>query len=239
VSDLPEPPPQPPQLRASDADREHTADLLRHAAGEGRLDVDELDERLTAAYATRTRADLEKLVVDVVPDGTGLTPIAQPPGRMPVRPDGGKGSRNIIAIMGGADRKGHWRLSDRIGVLALMGGVDLDLNDAELSAKETTMTVWAIMGGGDIRVPDGLNVDVTSVPIMGGNDVQLGSERPDPGGPVLKLRLISIMGGVNVRRGRRKTRAERREEQRLRQARERGELPEPPSPPRHPWDHRR
>jgi hypothetical protein len=41
---------------------------------------------------------------------------------------------------------------------------------------------------------------------MGGNDLQLGEARPDPGGPVLKLRLVSIMGGVSVKRGRKSER---------------------------------
>ena len=35
-----------PELRASDADREHTAERLRQAAGEGRLTIEELEERL-------------------------------------------------------------------------------------------------------------------------------------------------------------------------------------------------
>jgi hypothetical protein len=46
------------ELRASDSDREHTAELLRQAGGEGRLDVEELDERLQQAFAARTRAEL-------------------------------------------------------------------------------------------------------------------------------------------------------------------------------------
>jgi Domain of unknown function (DUF1707) len=55
-----------PALRASDADRERTAEALRRAAGEGRLSLEELDERLNATYAARTRAELEPLVADVV-----------------------------------------------------------------------------------------------------------------------------------------------------------------------------
>ena len=55
-----------PELRASDADREQTAELLRRAAGEGRLTVDELDERLAEAFTARTRAELEQLIADVV-----------------------------------------------------------------------------------------------------------------------------------------------------------------------------
>ena len=52
-------------LRVSDADRERTAARLRDAAGEGRLDVAELDERLERAYAARTRGELAELTADL------------------------------------------------------------------------------------------------------------------------------------------------------------------------------
>ena len=57
----------PPALRASDADRERVVDILRQAAGDGRLDVDELDERLQRIYATKTVAELRPLIADLTP----------------------------------------------------------------------------------------------------------------------------------------------------------------------------
>jgi hypothetical protein len=54
-----------PEHRASDAEREATADRLRAAAAEGRLDPDELDERLSAAYTARTVGDLVPLTADL------------------------------------------------------------------------------------------------------------------------------------------------------------------------------
>jgi hypothetical protein len=54
-----------PDLRASDADRERTADLLRRSAGDGRLDPDELEERLTSAYGARTTGELADLTRDL------------------------------------------------------------------------------------------------------------------------------------------------------------------------------
>jgi hypothetical protein len=87
-----------------------------------------------------------------------------------------------------------------------MGGADLDLNDAELSDERTELEVYSIMGGGDIYVPDGLNVEVSEFAFMGGNGVDLGDSRPDPGGPVLRVRLFSLMGGTDVKRGRKKKR---------------------------------
>jgi hypothetical protein len=197
--------PRHPELRASDAERERTADQLRHAAGEGRLTVEELDERLNAAYAARTRGELEQLVGDVaVPVSTtgdsGLT----------VRRGGDEGTRHLISIMGGTDRTGWWRVGRRCLSLNVMGGADLDLNDAELADDVVELTVFSLMGGADIHVPEGLNVEVTDIAFMGGNDVTLGNPAPTPGGPTLRLRLISIMGGTDVKRGRKLSRRERR-----------------------------
>lgn len=210
---MPDAPEPRPPLRASDADRERTAELLREAAGEGRLDVDELDERLTAAYAGRTRSELERLVADVVADDDAhQRPVATPRGRMPVRREGGPGTRNVVAVMGGSGRNGHWRLAEHVLVANVMGGADLDLNEAELSAPETRITVFSLMGGSELWLPDGLNVEVEDFALMGGNDVKLGERRPDPGGPVVRLRLVSIMGGTDVKRGTRRAWREARDE---------------------------
>lgn len=56
-----------PQMRASDADRDAAADRLRIAAGEGRLDADELDERLSDVYGARWCSELVGLTSDVTP----------------------------------------------------------------------------------------------------------------------------------------------------------------------------
>jgi hypothetical protein len=52
-------------LRASDADREQVAERLRHATAEGRLNPDELEERLEGVFAARTYGELDALVVDL------------------------------------------------------------------------------------------------------------------------------------------------------------------------------
>jgi Domain of unknown function (DUF1707) len=58
-------------LRIGDADRERVADRLRRAAGEGRLTPEELEERLEAAFAARTEAELTPLVADLPPEPRG------------------------------------------------------------------------------------------------------------------------------------------------------------------------
>ena len=67
----------PNDVRASDAEREHTANTLRTHAAAGRLDPDELGERLERAFTAQTRADLAPLVADLP------TPTQTPRRRLP------------------------------------------------------------------------------------------------------------------------------------------------------------
>jgi hypothetical protein len=70
--------PPVPGLRCSDADREETITRLHQAATEGRLDADELEERVSAAYAAKFCTDLVRLTADVTPPSRRPMPA---PGR--------------------------------------------------------------------------------------------------------------------------------------------------------------
>ena len=64
--------------RASDADRDIAADILCAAVGDGRLTLDELDDRLGAALSAQTTIELAALIADL--PGRPCAP-ARPPGR--------------------------------------------------------------------------------------------------------------------------------------------------------------
>jgi len=72
----------PSDLRASDADREAAADVLRAQCAAGRLDVSELEERLSAALAARTLGEIERLLADF-PRGRAATRVAARPEARP------------------------------------------------------------------------------------------------------------------------------------------------------------
>jgi Domain of unknown function (DUF4190)/Domain of unknown function (DUF1707) len=67
-----------PALRASDADRDAVAERLRVAAVDGRIEPEELEQRLSEVYAARWVADLDRLVADVSPPPPPA-PVAPPP----------------------------------------------------------------------------------------------------------------------------------------------------------------
>jgi hypothetical protein len=64
--------PENPELRVSDQERERAAESIRQHYAAGRLDSEEFDTRVSAAYAARTQADLAVLHADLPPLGDGL-----------------------------------------------------------------------------------------------------------------------------------------------------------------------
>ena len=169
-------------VRASDAEREAVVARLRTAAGEGRLSLDELAERLDRAFAAVTRAELERLATD-----------------LPVEPTELAARRFVVGIMGGGTHRGRWRLARRSTVVNVMGGADLDLRDAVVEAAESEIRVFSLMGGSDITVPPGVHVELGGFALMGGNDLRLeDAPEPPPGAPVVRVRAYTIMGGTDV-----------------------------------------
>lgn len=191
-------------LRASDAEREHAVEILGQAAAEGRLSIEELDERIQSAYAARTVGELDRLLADVSQHALVDGRILASPGRndrIAVR-HGPRATRWVVSIMTGTVRRGHWRVARRCTVVNVMGASEIDLCDVEVSHPVTQLNVYSVMGGGQVRVPDGVRVQVSKFALMAGNDVQLGNQPPQLAGPLIRIRLVSIMGGGKVRAGR-------------------------------------
>ena len=198
--------PSVPALRASDTERERAAAVLRDAMASGRLSVEELDARMQQVLGATTRAELERLVDDVLVPPDGRHPIADEAvpvpavgSRVAVR-SGEDGTRRIRSILGGSERKGRWRLAASCSVLNVLGGSKLDLSTVELASEQVELKVISVLGGAEIILPPRLNAEISELAILGGNDIDVGDERPDPGGPVVHLRLVSILGGAKVSR---------------------------------------
>jgi len=192
--------PEPSKIRASDADRERVANVLREAAGDGRLTMDELDERLDAVYAAKTYAELEPVTHDLPVAGTSPAPVPAPSRSAdPARFGGTPSSGGAVAILGGFSRKGEWVVPKHFTAFLFMGGGEIDLRDARFEDREVTINVIAIMGGCEITVPEDANVRVTGVGIMGAfehSEPKAGS----PDGPVITISGAAFMGGIDVKR---------------------------------------
>ncbi|MFH7595163.1 DUF1707 domain-containing protein [Streptomyces racemochromogenes] len=191
-----------PSLRASDADRERVVERLRDAVAEGRIDMEEFEERLEAAYKSRTYAELEPLTRDLPAPEPG--PVsrysAAPASSWQSRIGGMAGSSSAVAVMSGFQRKGRWTVPAQFNAVAFWGGGELDLREADFAAREVVITCVAIMGGIEITVPPGIEVDVRGIGIMGGFDQGRSLEnRPEPGAPRVVVNGLAFWGGVAVK----------------------------------------
>ncbi len=187
-------------LRASDADRERVADILRQAAGDGRLTMEELDERLDAVYAAKTYAELEPITSDLPASGTPGAPApAAPPAGGPARFGGEPTSHGAVAIMGGFSRKGDWVAPKDFTAVAIMGGGEIDLREARFAEPTVSIHAVAIMGGIEITVPEDATVRVTGIGVMGAFE-HTSSGSGQPGAPTIIVNGVALMGGVEVKR---------------------------------------
>jgi hypothetical protein len=193
-------------LRASDADRDRVAEVLRAAAADGRLSLDELDERLDRLYAAKTYGELEPVIEDLPGLGDVLRPsqaLAVAPTRdVPERVGGAPTARVAKAIFGGVTRRGQWVVPSRYRVKAVFGGVDLDLREARLESHEVTIESKAVFGGISIVVPPDVTVIMEGTGIFGGFAGDAEDVQPPAGAPVVRVTGKAVFGGVAVMRKR-------------------------------------
>jgi len=178
-----------PELRASHADRDKVVELLRIAAGDGRLTAEELDERLEAALTARTQRELTVLTADLPasPDA-GLDLAAAAP----------KEVLRIVRMGGNARQLGRWVVPKRMEIKVAGGNVRLDFTEAVITSP--VLQIDAEVRGGNVVIitRPGVVVDADEVEVIGGS-VRIHA----PGGPqpstILRVEISGDVRGGNVR----------------------------------------
>ena len=180
-------------MRVSDAERDATVRTLGEQAAVGRLTLAELEDRAGQALTAKTRGELAVLTSDLPQEASqGSQPARAAQARKPVR--------WLIAIMGGSHRRGRFRAVGSINAIAIMGGDEIDLREAEIEGGELTLNLFALMGGANIYVPDSIDLEVGGLSLMGGHE-EVGSQRsPRPGAPLVRIRLYNLMSGATIYR---------------------------------------
>ena len=147
-----------PELRASDEDRDRVVEILRVAAGDGRLTAAELDERLDAALTARTNGELAALTADL-PGVTGQAGGIAAQAKDVVRLDYQGGN---------ATRRGRWTVPQRMEIRAVGGTVKLDFTDAVITSP--VLHIQAEVRGGRLVLVTrpGIEVDADDVAVRGG-----------------------------------------------------------------------
>lgn len=191
-------------LRVSDDERHAVAEVLREAAGVGRLDLQELDERLDAVYAAKTYADLRTLTADLPSPGQLAVPSTVPAVR-PASEVAQRARTSSYAVMSETKRTGVWRVSEEHTAWALMGEVVIDLRQAQIPGPEVTITAVSVMGGIVVLVDAAVRTHVDGYALMGSFGERPAHRKQVPAvpaadAPLVRVRGVALMGSVEVKR---------------------------------------
>jgi hypothetical protein len=182
------------ELRASHADRDQTVELLRVAAGDGRLSPEELDDRLERALTARTYAELAALTADL-PATPGAAVV--PPGAVSTAP---KDLVRIHVHGSSARRDGPWVVPKELDVKVKGGSVTLDFTEAVITQPLLRITAEVTGGGLRLITRPGIVVDADDISQHGGS-VTL-PEPPGPGVPVqLRIEIAGSVHGAGITAG--------------------------------------
>lgn len=178
-------------LRVSDAEREHVGELLQRAVGQGMLSLGEFTERMDTVLASKTRGDLNAVLVDL----PGVTldthmvrqtdPTYPPPqaSRQPVPAHGGNSPDVIRGRMSGVSRTGPWQVPPVIRVDTRMCSVTLDFTKAIMSTQVVHIDVDDYASSLSLVVPAEATVDLNGIETVGSSTTSRVKSGP-PYGPL-------------------------------------------------------
>lgn len=193
---LPDRPP-PSELPVLAEARDTTVQRLSAHFAADHLEISELERRLDRVYSAGSPAELAELVADLpalsVDQEVEVAPsVRVEPWRAVPK------TQTMVAVMGGAERKGQWTPPRNLNVVAIMGGGGLDFREAIFGEPVTEVTVVAIMGGVEIIVPPGVRVESNGFALMGGFE-QVAQEGTGADAPLIKVNGFVCMGAVEMK----------------------------------------
>jgi hypothetical protein len=178
----------PGQLRASHEDRDRVVELLRVAAGDGRLTAEELDERLEVALTARTYDRLNALVKDL-PAAPGL--VAGAPAPEP------KELVRIDCHSSLVKREGPWVVPRRMEVRVTSGSVVLDFTEAVIMQPSLQIDAEVHSGGLTLITRPGIVVDADDVAVRSGaTKIQPSRDAAMPA--ILRVQVSGTVGSGHI-----------------------------------------
>jgi len=188
--------------------RERAVDTLTDSFASDLLDMDEFEQRIDRAHRAKTRAELDELLADLGPSKAALVPTAGAASSamdstshhaLTVTSEKTDDSRTLVAVLGGVERKGSWRVPARLRTYAILGGAELDLREAVFAPGVHEITIYALMGGVELIVPPSVAIECDGAGILGGfESVNRAPAEPDPDRPLVRVRGVAVLGGVEI-----------------------------------------
>jgi len=178
--------------RAGDAEREQVAEKLRVAAGEGRVDLAELEERLERAYRAKTYSELDALLADL--------PDKRPTGALAAA-----GPETMVLKTHGSTVKqnGRWTVPRRIVAECGVPNIIIDFTEASCAYLDVTVEASCRWGNIKLIVPRGWTVRIDGSSTNTSRISNKADAPTDPAAPTLTLIGHPRSGYIRIRQPRR------------------------------------
>jgi hypothetical protein len=188
----------PRLLRVSHADRDRMVEILRDAAADGRLEIDELEERVERALVARTFADLEPLAQDLPVVAPAPPAVRAPAPTAPTAP-AAPADGDVVRWRSRGQRlrrEGAWVVPRVVELETAGGSARLDYTVARLpEGGHSTLRISTYGGRVRLTVPPGVAVDVSGIATFGGRVRDKASRRAAPG--VAVTHVITVTGSTH------------------------------------------
>src|SRR3954469_8048710 len=186
-------PPQPdrdtPVMRTGDAEREATVTRLQAALGEGRIDLDEFGQRVEAAYAAATTAELDRLVADLPAPGPAVAAVGEIVGD--------RTSGTVGSVFGDVRITVTTAVPDR--ATTVFGDVRIDLRGLRTAADQVRLELGTVFGDVDVIVSEGVAAEIQGWTVFGDRRTELAAVPRLPGTPHVVVRGWTVFGDLKLR----------------------------------------
>ena len=175
------------ELRASHDDRDRVVELLRVAAGDGRLTAEELDERLEVAMTARTYGELARLVSDL-PDSPDVAGAPAPRVKDVVR---------LNCRSGQTVKDGRWVVPQRMELKVTSGHIKLDFTEAVITHSSLQIDAEVRSGHVILITKPGIVVDTDDVTVSSGH-IKIRAPWGSDGPEVLRIDVAGKVGSGHL-----------------------------------------
>lgn len=191
----------PLQIRIGHAERDEAVETLRVAAGDGRLTIDELDERIEAALHAKTRADLHDVLADLLPAGE-LMAVVNPAAMQTAHVGAGWSWQDPLVFTARWDdvvRAGPWEVPPFLEVNPIASNVKLNFVDTRASHEIIDVNLLGGAGNAILILPEGWGADISRVEKGMGSVASRVAGRPTARFPLVIVRGRVTLGALKVR----------------------------------------
>jgi hypothetical protein len=167
-------------LLITDEERNSVLSALVHATSQGQLTLEEFGRRTDVVLTTGSREELQS--------ATGGLAI----------PPSGRVKRHWFVPFGNRILRGRFSLAPKTGAVMLMSEIHLDLRGAVLLGPEPVIKLKVLMGNLRVLIPTGIQVEVDERSLFGGRHITTYGPSSTSARPLLRVRMIGVLGSVKV-----------------------------------------